>query len=346
MRIGRPLSRAAFAVIATATAAVAMPTTLQTARPDPAQSKVGEIVGRGRIEARDGLIVLAGPVGAGTLARLAVAEGDLLAIGDVVAELQDRALRAAAAAAAERELDVAVAELARVTAPAKESEIEMERARLVLEDLMLQEAQADAARAEQLFRRGQLATASHEKIARALVRAGSARQLAEARLAALTEVRVVDASAAQATVALKQARLDEALAALNQTLVRSPCACTVIDVVARPGEAIGADGIVRLADLDNLLVTAEIDERQVLDVRKGQRVHIMSNAFAEAIAGRVTRVSTISSVNDESSADLLRSVDARVAEVEVTAEPPAALPQLLGLDLEVTIASDAGAARQ
>jgi HlyD family secretion protein len=139
MRLARLLPRTAFAVVATATAAIAMPTPLQTAMSDPAQAMAGGIVGRGRVEARDGLVVLAGPVGGGTLARLAVAEGDRLGVGDVVAELQDRALRAAAAVAAERDLDVARAEFARVTAPAKQSEIDMERARLVLEELMLQE---------------------------------------------------------------------------------------------------------------------------------------------------------------------------------------------------------------
>jgi HlyD family secretion protein len=178
------------------------------------------------------------------------------------------------------------------------------------------------------------------------VRAQSARQHAEARLAALTEVRTVDAAAARAAVALKQARLEEAIAALEQTLVRSPCSCSVVDVVARPGEAIGAGGIVRLADLDSLVVTAEIDERQVLGVREGQPVRLLSHAFGEVIVGRVTRISAISSVNDESSADLLRSVDARVAEVEVTADPPSALPRLLGLDIEVTIASGDVVARR
>ena len=334
------MPRGVIAVVATATAAVAMPTTLQTTPPDPPPSTVGDIVGRGRIEARDGLVVLAGPVGGGTLARLVVREGDRLASGAVVAELQDRTLRDAAVVAAERELDVARADLARVLTPAKQSEIDMERARLALEDLVLQEARADATRAEQLFRRGQLAAASHEKILRALTRAESARLHAQSRLAALTEVRAVDVAAARAAVALKKARLAEAIAAREQTLVRAPCTCSVVDVVARPGEAIGAGGIVWLADLDSLVVIAEIDERQVLGIRPGQIVRLTSRAFPETMTGRVTRIGTISSVNDDSAPDLMRSVDARVAEVEVVAEPPAALPPLLGLDLEVTIPDD------
>lgn len=346
MKLGRLVPRTTLAVVAMASAAVAMPTTLQTARPDPLPSTANDIVGRGRIEARDGLVVLAGPVGGGTLARLAVREGDRLAPGAVVAELQDRMLRDAAVVAAERELDVARADLARVLTPAKRSEIDMERARLALEDLVLQEARADATRAEQLFRRGQLAAASHEKILRALTRAESARLHAQSRLAALTEVRAVDVAAARAAVALKQARLGEAIAAREQTLVRAPCACSVVDVVARPGEAIGPGGIVRLADLDSLVVIAEIDERQVLGVRLGQVVRLTSRAFPQMMTGRVTRIGTISSVNDESAPDLMRSVDARVAEVEVTAEPPSALPPLLGLDLEVTIPADIAVARR
>ncbi len=346
MGFGKAFPRMTLAVLAMATAAVAMPTTLQTAGPDPAPSISDDIVGRGRIKARDGLVVLAGPVGGGTLARLAVREGDRLAPGAVVAELKERTLREAAVVVAERELDVARADLARVLMPAKRSEIDMERARLALEDLVLQEAQADATRAEQLFRRGQLAAASHEKILRALTRAESARLHATSRLAALTEVRSVDVAAARAAVALKEARLAEAVAAREQTIVRAPCACRVIDVVARPGEAIGAGGIVRLADLDHLVVTAEIDERQVLGVRLGQIVHLTSRAFPDTVTGRVTRIGTISSVNDESAPDLMRSVDARVAEVEVTTEPPSALPPLLGLDLEVTIPADMAVARQ
>jgi ABC exporter DevB family membrane fusion protein len=346
MQLARLLPRTALAVIAMATAAIAMPTELQRSAPERAPPTAETIVGRGRIEARDGLILLAGPVGGGTISRLAIAVGDRLASGDVVAELQDRTLRAAAVAAAERDLDVARAELARVAAPAKQSEIDMEQARLALEGVLLQEAQADAARAEQLFRRGQLAAASHERAVRALARARSALLHAQARLAAITEVRAVDVAAALATVAFKEARLAEARAALEQSFVRSPCTCSVIDVFARMGEAIGPRGIVRLADLDSLVVTAEIDERQVLGIREGQPVQITSRAFGETITGRVTRIGTISSINDESAPDLMRSVDARVAEVEVTADPPSALPRLLGLDLEVAIQTTATVAQR
>jgi hypothetical protein len=42
----------------------------------------------------------------------------------------------------------------------------------------------------------------------------------------------------------------------------------------------------------------------------------------------------------------MRSVDARVAEVEVTADPPSALPRLLGLDLEVAIQTTATVAQR
>lgn len=337
MRLGRLLPRTTLAVLATTVAAVAMPTTAESPSPDPRAGPTDSVVGRGRIEPRDGLVVLAGPVGGGTLARLVVVAGSRVTEGAVVAELQDRAVRAAAVAAAERDLDVARAELDRVLTPAKPSEIAMERARLVLEELMLEEARSDAERAGHLFRRGQLAAAAHEKIARALVRAESAKLHAEARLAALTEVRPVDAAAARATVTLKAARLAEARAALAQTIVRSPCTCTVIDVGTRPGEAIGAAGIVRLADLDRLVVTAEIDERQMLAVRLGQRARVTAPALAAPIEARVTRIGTIAAVNLESDTDLLRSVDARVAEVELTADPPARLPHLIGLDLDVVI---------
>ncbi len=56
-------------------------------------------------------------------------------------------------------------------------------------------------------------------------------------------------------------------AELERTFVRAPFAGRVIDVLRRPGEIVGVDGILELARIDQMQAIAEVFETDVRRVR-------------------------------------------------------------------------------
>lgn len=151
----------------------------------------------------------------------------------------------------------------------------------------------------------------------------------------MTEVRKIDEEVAAAQVAVAEAALVAARATLDRLVVRAPIAGEIISIAARPGDAIGPDGILRLADLSRLLVVAEVDESQIARVSEGARARIAGVALAEPVDARVTRLGAEVFRQKRTNSDILVGRDARIVEVEVT--PEKALPRVLGTEVSVEI---------
>lgn len=84
---------------------------------------------------------------------------------------------------------------------------------------------------------------------------------------------------AQAEVRVIEQRLDE-------TRIRSPIAGTVLEVLARPGEALAAGpglaaGVLRIADLSGLVAEVDVNEGELGSVRLGQEAEVISDAQRE-----------------------------------------------------------------
>ena len=106
----------------------------------------GSVTSLGRIEPADGVIRLAGPSGpGGVIASLEVAEGDWVDAGQVVARLDDHALKRAAVAKASARLENAKRERARVARLSSSSATSA--AKVDAADLALKVAEADLAAA-------------------------------------------------------------------------------------------------------------------------------------------------------------------------------------------------------
>lgn len=99
-------------------------------------------------------------------------------------------------------------------------------------------------------------------------------------------------------VALIQARSDLRLAyqALERTRVRAPANGTVLRVDAKAGELAAPSlptPLVTFGDLTQMVVRAEVEERDVSKVRIGQRVVVHSDAFpGKEFAGHVTEIAS------------------------------------------------------
>jgi ABC exporter DevB family membrane fusion protein len=304
----------------------------------PAEGARGDVHAAGLVEPAGEERVLIPEVG-GRLKRVAFAEGDTVARGQVLAEIENAEYLAA--------VDLATAQLA-----LREAERDRLRAGARAEERAEAEALLDEARtvarqaADDLVRRRALAargTLGREALDQAQAQADAAR----ARLAvAESRQRLVEAGAreedlraAEAAVAAARAERERAQALYEKTLIRSPVDGVVLKRDLREGETVVALSplpLARIGDLSRRYVRADVDELDVGRVREGMRARVRSDAFPGRefagevvhVAGRMGRRSVVTERPAE-------RVDARVLEVLLRLDPPADLPVGMRVDVRI-----------
>lgn len=225
-----------------------------------------EVYGIGTVEARHAYAV--GPIQAGRLLRVSVDQGDRVARGQLLAELDpvDLAERAAAAGSA-----AARARQAAQAAQAQVAEAES-RARL---------AQANSARYQALTQQNFVAKEM----------ADSRRHEASAAEAAQAAARA-NAIAAQREIGRAEAELQAIGQLRNSLKLRSPVDGVVTAREAEPGTTVVAgQAVLRLIDPRQLWVRARVDQARAEGVVVGQTAGIvLRSAPGSALPGKVVRI--------------------------------------------------------
>jgi len=230
----------------------------------------------GRIEPHEGIIQIAGPSNAGgsgsVIKSLSVNEGDWVEKDQVIAVLDNYALR---------ETDVA-------------------RLQAILDN-----ARSEMNRQNNLSR-----TSATSKV-----------KLDQTRMAL---------QIAEADVAAAKARLD-------MSLVRAPLRAQVLEINTYPGERVGQEGIVDLAQTDRMYVVAEVYETDIARVKTGMRAIINAPALSEATTGTVERISLKVGRLDLLGTDPIAKTDARVVEVFILLDNAEAVARFTNMQVEVEI---------
>ena len=138
-------------------------------------------------------------------------------------------------------------------------------------------------------------------------------------------------------VAVLEAQRDRALAEQRLTEVRAPIDGRVLDVHARAGERVGAEGILDLGATQAMFAIAEVYETDIGRVGLGQRARITSPAFAAALGGVVEKIRPKIEKNDALGTDPAARQDARVVEVEIRLDESDAVAGLTLVQVEITI---------
>ncbi|MFN7552832.1 MAG: HlyD family secretion protein, partial [Pseudomonadota bacterium] len=273
---------------------------------------------------------------------VAFAEGDTVAKGQVLAEIENAEFLAAVALA-RAQLALREAERDRLRSGARAEERAEARAVRDEARALAKQADEDLARRRALAQRG---TLGREALDQAQAQADAARArlaVAEARHALVEAgAREEDLRVAEAAVAAAQAELDRAQALYEKTLIRSPVDGVVLKRDLREGETVVALSplpLARIGDLSRRYVRADVDELDVGRVREGMRATVASDAFPGRefggevvhVAGRMGRRSVVTDRPAE-------RVDARVLEVLLRLDPEADLP--VGLRVDVRIDAD------
>lgn len=342
----------------------------RAALPPPRQVKV---VALGRIEPASRVVQVSASE-AGRIDRLMVAKGDRVEEGQVVAYLDRYAVRRAERDLAASQLAEAQAQLAaqrrlgqaqvqeantrleQVNAP-QQSAIAAQVAAVQSLQAQLNVAEIDLARFQQLHRSGAIARQELDRQQAAVNQLRADVANAQATQQRLEQARATDMTNAEAqlaavqantTLAQLQSRVDSAAktlalaeAQLALTVVRSPQAGQVLDVLAYPGEAVapGSGPIVSLGDTRQMYVVSEVYETDIGRVKLGQPVTITSRngAFPGSLTGTVEEIGLQIAKNDVIDDDPAANADARVVEVRVRIDQSDVVAALTNLQVDVAI---------
>jgi HlyD family secretion protein len=310
------------------------------ATPPPAAqpARSGAVGCLGRIEAGDGIVRVAARSLSGQasiVSRLLVKEGDAIRAGQVVAELDSKPQLDAAVTQAAARVEVARRRLAQVQAGAKPSDIAAQQAEV---DRLQNELTVYDKELQRHASLGENVTASELDSLKLRVQSTTqALAAAKQRLTSLGEVRPVDVELARAE--LQEAIGNEARARAEDTasVIRSPADGRVLKVHARPGEIVGADGVLELAPVEPMYAIAEVPESDIARVRVGQRATISGAALAAPVQGTVERIAAKVLQNQLMPVDPANFSDARVVEVWVRVADGAAVANLIHLRVNVVI---------
>lgn len=269
-----------------------------------------------------------GAAAAGRLAVIAVREGDRIAAGDVVVELEAGVERAAVAAA-EAEVEAAAAQLERAVRGSRSEDV-----RAAIADAETAAARAEltrgvSARLQQVAAAGGATADELDRARRAAEADASAARAADARRAAvLAGSRREDVRLARAQLAAAQARRDQARAQLERLMVRAPVAGEVLQVKYRVGEhyAPGGEPLLVLGDTSALRVRLDVDERDVGRVFAGAAVTVRTNAYPGVdLVGKVVEVGRRMGRKNVRTDDPAERNDTKILEVVVALDDPAGL---------------------
>ena len=310
------------AVVAAATLLLVPQSTLLAAQPasggKPGASSRG-VAALGRLEPAGGIVKVAlastpEAVSGAVITRLYVERGDDVKAGQLLAESDTVAVLKAALAESRAGLETAKRDARASASLADEA--------CVLADVSARQSKRQA----ELLQR-KLTSDDIADQARGNAEAGAA--TCKARRAA--------ASVADSRIAGAEAVIARRLAEIERAYVRAPFAGRVLDIHAKQGELVGAEGVVDLGRVDQMYAIAEVYETDIRNVKVGQKASVKSDALARGLTGTVTRIRPKVQKLDEIGTDPAARKDARIVEVEIRLDDSAAAASLSLLQVEIEI---------
>lgn len=231
-----------------------------------------------------------GPTQQGLLVKLAVARGSKVKLGDPLFD-QDDANDRAARDQAKRQLVQAEHQLANLEAASKPTEIQQAQASLDDAEASRDKVAADLKRNEELAKTGGVSKQTVED-QRAELRSAIAK--VQGMEAALTQARGPmgrerEIMAQNAMVEAYHAAVAMAQWRLDQRHVTAPTDGVIADVLAQPGETLGAGGpVVSLLPPDNIFVRFFVPEAQVAQLHYGDTVALLCDGCPNDLTGTVS----------------------------------------------------------
>ncbi|MGD1859991.1 MAG: HlyD family efflux transporter periplasmic adaptor subunit [Leptolyngbyaceae cyanobacterium] len=331
--------------------------------PNAADSRVNEIrVGEGdRVEAEQVIAVLQGAER--RRADLQAAYALVKQRQAELSQLENGSVKLASIEAQQASIERLKAQLTTQTQQ-RQAEIELSRANLREAEVNYQRYQELAAVGAESRSQLDIAQRNYETAQAELVQKQAALGETETTLesqireeqARLVELRQTTPEAiaiAQAQLEQAQIQVSQRQADLDDVLVRAPVAGQILKINTQIGEQVNTqEGIVELAQTDQMMVIAEVYETDIRQVAVGQPVTVTSEygGVAQELTGTVDQIGLqIGTASfGEGEADPTRDVNTRVVTIKVRLDPEAsdAVAALTGMQVRVAIATEEAAAAE
>ncbi len=299
----------------------------QTSSAQDAIKATGPLISRGFTDAPMGTVLLAGsPEGGAVLAELRVSEGQTVKRDEVIAVLSNYA-----------KADVTV----------RTTEADLEKAKLQREAMVSGYRTAEIAQQEVVVK-GKSEELKLKKLE--LQRSGKQPDMKElelnisqqdlereqAKLRVMKESLASDLALNETDITITRAKLDNARAAREDALVRSPLNGVIVQILTRQGERVAATGIAKIVDMSQMRVFADVDEVHLGRLTAGGKVEITFRGSSSVYKGKIARVAPTVKRMQRVEPDGGSSTDGRVVQVEIELDDAASMPQVLGRETRVT----------
>jgi len=308
----------------------------------------GDVIALGRLRPVGGTIAVAAPFGAGDarIAEIAVTEGQAVARGDLLAVLDNAATLEQAVLVAEAAVSAREAGLAQTRASVQASRDEAIAA-LELAQSAAENAALEEDRISELFQRGVTTRAELDRAIDTLTRAEREVARLSATLSRFTTApgqSQPDEAVAEAELASARAELSRAQVEMTKSEVRAPADGMVLSIDARVGQQIPTTGLLLMGDTRRMEAELEVYQTLIGRVSVGDTVTFVTDAVTGPLAGRVTELGLQVQPQDVTSDDQAALTDARVVVVTATldAEASARAAGLTNLEVIGRIATSDG----
>jgi multidrug resistance efflux pump len=292
----------------------------------------------GRVDSRSEARQLVAAVD-GVIAKVLVQRGERVEAGQLLLQVACEPRRAQAWAG-EAEAARSAAAARSVLDGAREQEIAAARTVVASAEAARADARDRLVQAEALVGKGFIARRDLDARRNALAIAEAEVGRAEAEASLIVEgARGSDRQAVAAAARAAQGRAAAADALARQCNLVSPVAGDVLQIFRREGEFSGASQgtpLIAVADLSQLLVRAEINERDAARVKVGQRADIWIEGDAQRWQGRIVNLASVMGRRSARSLDPTDRFDRDVREAFVAPDGPMP-PALVGLRVMVGV---------
>jgi ABC exporter DevB family membrane fusion protein len=282
-------------LITVTTVSVRLRAANQTKVSVPPRQEEARIAGPGRVEPISEDIQIGSEL-SGKLKSVNVEEGDRVRKGKILAVLEN-ADYAAQVLSARADLEAKQAALRKVVNGARSQERSEALASAHAAQAVMDNARVEAERRQKLAQAGVISAEELDRYTRAYnVAREQYREAVERHSLIDDRAREEDVALAASDLGLARARLAEAEARYEKTVIRSPIDGLVLRKHHRAGESVSnsstvPDPVLTIGDTHVLRVRMDVDEADVSRVHVGQRAFVTADAFGqEKFWGRVVHI--------------------------------------------------------
>ncbi len=287
----------------------------------------GPLISRGYTEAPAGTVVVAGnpEAGGSVLLELRIADGQKVKKGDIIAVLSNYPTADVSVHEAEAGLVKTRQQRDAMVSGYRTSQVAM------------QEIEVRTAEEETKLKTIQLHRTDGPPDQKQLEVNISQQKLEQqkAKLRVMKETLATDLAQIESEIAIRQTKLDDALAAREEALVRSPLNGIVVQIFTRQGERVSGNGIAKIVDLSQMRVITDIDDLHFSRVALGGKVEVTFRGNARIYTGKISRIVPVVRRLKRSQADMGEG-NVNLVEIEIELDETTGIPQVLTREARVT----------